>query len=335
MKTVTINNSAGLNGSFIPIVQVQPQKSVLSRIQFAVPASRKITYGLFKNIPGRLIKKIILLLHLIFIAPLILFAEIPNVIYHLNDKGELIGSYQIYSKNDILFCTGDDPAGKANNQAAELMLAGDFEGAKKILLAALKEDALFLPFRYNLGICCLYLYQLDEALLHFTKARQIVPEYSKTYLQIGYIYDRQNKESEALEYFRQALIRNPGELETYILIGNIYFNRNQIELARKYYEKTLSIDPVYPNGLLGLAKIYFLREEYDKAIVLFKSIDTTREYDKAMHYYYAESAFKKNDYAKAAEQYEKLLSYRNDRFFLVNSYLLIKHKLELSRRFIE
>lgn len=264
-----------------------------------------------------------------------LSAEIPDVIYHLNDKGEIIGRYSIYSKEDILFCTGDDPAGSENNRAAELMMIGEFYAASQLLEDALNHAPLFLPYRYNLGICYLYLNRLDVAMMHFTKARQLVPEYDKIYLQIGYIYDRKNDETRALDYFRKALQLNPNELNTYILIGDIYFNRNQMNLARKYYEKALRINPVYPNGLLGLAKIHYKKEEYIKAIVLFKSIDTKGDYDKSLHFYYAESSFKLGDYRKAAEEYEKLLSFRNDRFFLVNSILLIKHKLDLSRRFIE
>ena len=264
-----------------------------------------------------------------------LSAEIPDIIYHLNDKAEVIGRYSIYSKDDILFCTGDDPAGTENNRAAELMQIGEFTAASKIYEAALRRAPLFLPFRYNLGICYLYLNRLDEALLHFTKAKQIMPEYDKIFLQIGYIYDRKNDETRALDNFSRALKLNPNELNTYILIGDIYFTRNQTGLARKYYEKTLKINPIYPNGLLGLAKIHFKKEEYIKAIVLFKSIDTSGDYDKSLHYYYAESSFRLGDYNKAAEEYEKLLSFKNDRFFLVNSVLLIKHKLDLSRRFIE
>lgn len=264
-----------------------------------------------------------------------LYAEIPLIINHINDRGEVTGRYSIYSQNDILFCTGNDPAGTANNKAAELMVNGNFSEARDILEDALKKDPLFLPFRYNLGICCLYLNNFDTAMLHFTKARQLLPEYWKTYIQIGYIYDRKNRENTALEYYRTALKKNPSELNTYIIIGDIYFKRNQIALAKKYYERTLSINPTYPNGLLGLAKIHFLKEEYYKAIVLIKSIDTSGDYDKSLHYYYAEASFKSGDYYKAVEEYEKLLKFKTDRFFLVNSYLLIQHKLQLSRRFTE
>ena len=284
-----------------------------------------------------MIKKHIAIALILITAPLAVpaTAEIPGVIYHMNDRGEVIGRFSIYAKEDILFCTGDDPAGTENNRAAELMLLGEFTAASQLLEDALIHAPLFLPFRYNLGICYLYLNRLDVAMMHFTKAKHLVPEYDRIYLQIGYIYDRKNDETRALEYFRAALRLNPTELNTYILIGNIYYRRNQISLARRHYERALKINPSYPNGLLGLAKIHFQKEEYIKAIVLFKSIDTSGEYDKSLHFYYAESSFKLGDYRRAAEEYEKLLSFRNDRFFLVNSVLLIKHKLDLSRRFIE
>lgn len=256
-------------------------------------------------------------------------------LYQVDKKPVQIGKYHIYSKNDILFCTGTDPAGTANNKAAELMISGNFTEALTILEEALTHAPLFFPFRYNAGICTLYLNKLQASLIHFQKAAQLVPEYSNTYLQTGYIYGRLNKESKALEQFRMGLKKNPRELNTYILIGDIYFNRNQLSTAKKYYETAITLQNSFPNGLLGLAKIHFKNEEYIKALVLLKSIDTSENYDKSYHYYFAESSFKTRDYKTAVEQYETLLKYKNDKFFLLNSKFLITHKLELSKRFTE
>jgi len=264
-----------------------------------------------------------------------LTGEIPPEIYRINDIAETPPKYSIYSKNDLLYCTGDDDAGTQNNKAAELMSQGKFSEAREILEEGLVRAPLFFPFRYNIGICYLYENNLDKALMNFTKAEQLLPDYSRIYLQIGYIYGRKNMESAALEHFRMALKKNSRELNTYILIGDIYFNRNQLTGAKKYYEAVLNIDHTFPNGLLGLGKIHFKNEEYIKAIVIFKSIDQSGEYDKSLHYYYAESSFKTGDYNKAVEEYEKLLTFKHDRFFLVNSVLLIRHKLELSKRFTE
>ena len=283
----------------------------------------------------KLISKTLFCLILIFLMVSCIYAASDDWYNNLNKKTEEVGKYKIYSQNDILFCTGNDPAGTANNKAAELMLSGNFSDALEILEDGLIQDPLFLPFRYNTGICNLYLNRLNIALMHFTKAAQLVPEYSKIYLQTGYIYARMNKETAALEQFRIALRKNPKELNTYILMGDIYFSRNQFSTAKKYYETTLTLQYSFPNGIIGMAKIYFKNEEYLKAMVLLKSINLSEEYDKSYHYYFAECAYKTGDYITAAEQYEKLIQFKNDRFFLTNSMLLMKHKLELAKRFSE
>lgn len=253
----------------------------------------------------------------------------------INDKPEKYATESIYSKGEILYCTGENQAASANNRAADLMMEGDYSGAEKILYSALKKAPLFFPFRYNIGICYLYLNKLDHALMHLQKAGQIVPEYYKVNMQIGYIYSRKNRESLALDNFRAAQRKNPRDLDILTMIGNLYFERNQLVTAENYYKSVLAINKKFPNGLLGLAKIHFINEEYVKTIVLLKSIDTTADYDKSLHYYYAESAFKTRNYAVAVKQYEELLKYKQDRFFLTNSVLLINHKLDLARQFID
>ena len=258
-----------------------------------------------------------------------------NVLYKINTEPETIGDYRIYSKNDILFCTGDDPAGSLNNKAAELMEEGKFSEALKLLEEGLPNAPLFFPFLYNAGICTMYLNQLRASIIYFSKAAQLEPEYWKTYLQLGYIYGRLNKENEAIDQYRIGLKKNPRNVNTYILIGNIHYDRNQLRIARRYYEAALELQHLFPNGLLGLAKIHFKNEEYLKALVFLKSIDITAEYDKSYHYYFAEASYKIGDYQTAAMQYEMLLQFRNDKFFLTTPILLIRHKLEMAKRFIE
>ncbi|MCL1864232.1 MAG: hypothetical protein FWF73_00275 [Spirochaetes bacterium] len=258
-----------------------------------------------------------------------------NVFNKINIQPEEIGEYRIYSKNDILFCTGDDTAGSVNNKAAELMEEGNFSEALTLLEDGITNAPLFFPFLYNAGICAIYLNKLNVSIIYFSKAAQLVPEYWKIYIQLGYIYGRLNKENEAIDQFRIGLKKNPRELNTYILIGDIYYNRNQLRIARQYYEAAIRIQRLFPNGLLGLAKIHFKNGEYLKTIVLLKSIDTSGEYDKSYHYYFAESAYKIGDYKTATLQYEILLQFKNEKFFLITPRLLIQHKLEMAKRFTE
>jgi len=242
---------------------------------------------------------------------------------------------QIYTKNNLLYCTGKNNLAIINNRVANLIEQYKYKDAIIFLKKGMKKAPLFFPFQYNLGVAYLKDNRLRYSLLHFKKASYLVPEYSRTYLNMGYLYELQHKPSSAIEYYRLAIKKNHKELEGYISIGNIYFKRNQLLLAKKYYKFTLKIDYKYPNGLLGLAKILFKQKKYYKAIVILKTINTKIFYNKELHYFYAECAYKLRQYKTAAFHYKKLLQFKNDKFFLENSPALIRHKLNLSKQFIQ
>ncbi|MDA3899977.1 MAG: tetratricopeptide repeat protein [Spirochaetes bacterium] len=243
---------------------------------------------------------------------------------------------RIYRKNDILFCDGESPAALENNAGAVLMLQGDYKEAVVIFERGLKHAPTFFPFYYNLGKTYAHALNFKKAFLYLNKARYIVPEYFLTYLETGRTYESMNKISEAIEFYRKAAKLYPKHLETYIDLGNAYLKQNREKRAIHYYNYTLSVDPYYANGLLGKAKLEFSRGEFYKAYMTLRIIDTSKgDYDKAYHYYYAESCYKLKMYDIAYEQYEQLLRFKHDRFFIRTSISLIEHKMELSRRFTE
>ncbi len=246
---------------------------------------------------------------------------------------EIVPKENLYSKGDFILCTGESNAANANNKAVNLMEEGKFDTAATVLQEALKHAPLFFPFRYNLGICYIHLDCLKKALLNLHKASNVLPEFHKTYLHIGYIHERRQKNDTAILYYRKALEKNKRAHEVFVLIGDLYLGRNQLEMAKKYFAASLELAPKSPNALLGKAKIHFRKKEYYKAIIIIKYIPIKEEYDKSLHYYYAECAYKLQDYKTAHKQYTTLLKYRNDKFFLTNSVALIKHKLDLCGRF--
>lgn len=250
------------------------------------------------------------------------------------EKPPVIPKETMYSKNNVIYCTGTSKAAVLNNNAAGLMEEGEYNSAKALLDRGLRRAPLFFPFLYNRGSCSLYLKEYEHGLIFLKRAKNILPEFSKTYLQMGYIHELMGDDDMAVEYFRKALRVNTGELLSFILIGDIYYNRRQIKTAEKYYNASLKIDPEYPNGLVGIAKIHFYRKEYYSCIIVIKSINMEEEYDKALHYYYAESSYKLQDYKTAYEQYKTLLKFKNDKFFITHARSLIKHKLDLARRFV-
>ncbi len=241
----------------------------------------------------------------------------------------------IYEKQEVLFCTGNSPVATANNEGAELILNAEFKKAEKVFLEALGHAPLFYPYHYNIGLTYLRLRKFDKSRVHLKKAQLLVPEYAKVYLLLGELYDETGDDSISLEYFRKAFAINRKELKALIKIGDVYFKRNQLKLAESYYNAALSVDPKYSNGLLGIAKIHYKKDNYFRAIVTLKQVDIEKEYNKAYHYYYAECAYKLQDYKTAYYHYKTLLKFRNDPFFISHSYNLVTHKKNLTRRFVD
>ena len=288
---------------------------------------------------NRVILSSIIILLLLFILPVkaetedTRLQELLKIAERPPSKEEPGG--KLYSKGDLILCEGESEAALANNRAATMMDAADFINAEKALSEDITHAPLFFAFRYNIGICYIHLNKLDRALLHMEKAAGIFPEFYKTYIQIGYIFQRQWKDDVAISYYRKALEKNPRANEVFVLIGDIYLDRNQMGMANRYYLASLELNPKNPNAQLGQAKIHFLRKEYYRAMTIIKYIPLGGEYDKSLHYYYAEGAYKLQDYQTAFTQYNTLLTFKSDKFFITNSVALIKHKIDLCGRFIE
>ena len=216
---------------------------------------------------------------------------------------------------------------------ADLMINGYFEEAKNRMEKALPKANLFFPLQYNLGLCYYHLNDRARARLHLEKAQQLVPEYYLPYVQLGNLASFEGKDDTAISFYKGALAKNPKFLNALVLTGDIYFKRKQITAASKYYEAVLSIDPRYSNALIGKGKILFYREQFYKTYQLLLMVDTKTAYDKSLHYYLAECAYKLQDYKTAYAQYTRLLEFKSDRFFITTSLKLIEHKQELAKRF--
>ena len=258
---------------------------------------------------------------------------LQDVLEYIKDVPEKQApSQEIYFDGGAVFCTGKTRVAEENNIAAGLILERKYREAADVLYAALANSPLFFPYRYNLGLCHLNINELDKALLHFTKAKQLIPEFSGTYLQTGYIYCRKRRNMEAIRDFREAIRQNRRELDALVLIGDIYYANSEFSMAGKYYNASLIIDPDFSNALLGRAKLLFAEKEYLKTIEEIKKIKISAEYNKALHFYYAESACKIADYKTAEEQYSTLLKYPADKFFLTTPQSIIERKIDVCRQ---
>lgn len=258
-------------------------------------------------------------------------------IIHLLESNpeETIALERITRKGDQLFCSGESPAAVANNKAAALVREGKYDEAIQFLEECLKRAPLFFPFRFNLGVAYYHVRNFPKSFLNLKKCEYLVPEYYIVYVQLGYLNELMAQYDNALINYKTAMRLNPKDLDNMVMIGNLYYNRKQLERALDFYSAALRQNRQFPNALLGEAKIYFARKRYYQSYQTLKKIDVSGEYDKAYHYYYAECAYKLTRYREAYQNYQEMLKYKNDKFFLHTSISLVEHKTDLAKRFAE
>ncbi len=114
----------------------------------------------------------------------------------------------------------------------------EYEKAASEYQKALQAEPGQMDARLNLGDCMLRLERYQQALFHFTKARDYFPQSASPLLKLGNYYD----------------------------------SLSQTARARDYYRESLGIDPEYIEALNNLAAIEIRGEDYIEAITLLRRV---------------------------------------------------------------
>lgn len=209
-----------------------------------------------------------------------------------------------------------DNLGKLNNQAVLKILSKKEENlsiALEILNKNVQLDPVFFATRYNLGKLNFILKNYKEAEIHFLKARDLIPNYHKTYLYLAKIYSRLNQKSLVLENLTKSHALNEFDFTSLFYLAELSF-KDGLETKSLYYIEEIR----YKNSLQGkLAKAiyYYWKEDYSKSYSLFKQIPwedwkkNQVEYVRVSHFYFAEASIKVLDKKTAREEYLKLLEF--------------------------
>lgn len=244
---------------------------------------------------------------------------------------------KIFSENNLLLTSGEQRVARLNRQAVNFIQRGSYHQARKILEDIKEHAPQFLPARFNLGMTYYLLRDYEKSVSEFSYSYTLMKEWSTIPLHLGYVWERLAKYNKALDYYREAVKINNRDLQAYIALGNLFFLQKSFYRAEKYYRYALKIEPAYTDARFGIAKVLYAHQKYYDAVLLFRRIDLKKfpNYDKALHYYFAESLYKSRAYSEAVQQYELLLRFPESPFFSTYAYELIKFKLELAKKFAD
>ncbi|MDP2301231.1 MAG: tetratricopeptide repeat protein [Ignavibacteria bacterium] len=169
--------------------------------------------------------------------------------------------------------------------------------------------------------------QYDRSIYAFNQAIKLEPDSADTYKNLSFVYLNQQKLDEAIIPLKK-LISLEASLEGYRFLGEIYFNQGNA-LMSKYGESKAASDSVealelfnqsievlekgranFPNDseiLLFLSNAYIAANKIDVAIDAFKAGVQQEPMNQYYRYNYGVLLLGGNNFAEAAEQFEKAL----------------------------
>jgi len=148
----------------------------------------------------------------------------------------------------------------------------------------------------------------DTAILEFTEAIRVDPNYAEAYFRRGDTYDERGDYDRAIADYTQAIRLDPNYAKAYYYRGLTYNNKNDYDRAIADYTQAIKLDPDYAMAYNNRGYAYYCKNDYDRAIADYtQAIKLDPDYAKA--YRYRGNAYKdgKNDYDRAIADYTQAI----------------------------
>ncbi len=147
-----------------------------------------------------------------------------------------------------------------------------YSQAARSFEAVAKAEPENEPAWYYLGLCRLFVGDMEEALAALQTAAKIEPGRAGTYLYIGNIYEAQGAPEQAVVAYQEDLRnrrnRNLGEI--YNALGRAYFYAGYFLDAIASLDKCLQHDPNYLEAIYHRGLTYYYMGDYTKSLKDFK-----------------------------------------------------------------
>jgi protein O-mannosyl-transferase len=118
----------------------------------------------------------------------------------------------------------------------------------------------------NLGTALYHKEKLDEAVTHFQKAAEIMPDYAEAHVNLGFGFYKQRRFDEAVPHLQKALQIKPDDAEAHLALGNSFFRLGRMDEAISQYHMALEIKPDYAEAHSNLDTALLQKEQLKGAL---------------------------------------------------------------------
>ncbi len=132
---------------------------------------------------------------------------------------------------------------------------------------------------YNLAVVLGQQGQADEAIAHYRKTLEIVPDNAGAHNNLGSILAAQGHLDDAVFHLRGALKSDPHNATTHVNLGYTLAHCGHLDEAVSLYRKALEIDPNSPAAHNNLGTVLASQGRFDEALNHFKKVAVTQPND--------------------------------------------------------
>jgi tetratricopeptide (TPR) repeat protein len=124
---------------------------------------------------------------------------------------------------------------------------------------------------YQDGIAAYMAGDLQKALVDFTKAIEVSPDYAEAYYQRGHVYIETGDLQKALEDFSATIDSNDEYPEAYYARGGMYYALGDYEMAMRDFDTAIILAPDMPQSYFDRGVLFMVLGDVEAAIADFQS----------------------------------------------------------------
>ncbi|WGS49724.1 tetratricopeptide repeat protein [Paraburkholderia sp. D15] len=185
---------------------------------------------------------------------------------------------------------------------------GGYEGAARLMSAALERDASDAACWNNRGLVAAALGHPDQALVCYREALQRQPDYADAHNNLGVALQAQGAIDEAIEHYRVALALNAAMADAHLNLGTAFAKLARFDDALACYRDVLSLDPQSAQAHFNAGNAYLALGHHEAATVSFEQALALNAHYAEAHVNLGSLIGKRGDYAGAESHYRQAVA---------------------------
>jgi len=182
-----------------------------------------------------------------------------------------------------------------------------YRDAETCFRAVLSKNPNCATAHNNLGIALLQKGSLDEAIVYFEKAVEVMPDYDRGHYNLGAALLKKGQHDKAILHLRDALKLNPNYTKAYYTLATALSGKGENDQAIACYERALKLDPYFADAHGSLGNILLEKGQIDSAMDHYRKAIEIDPGNATAHYNLAIALRRRNQSGEAVLELQRVL----------------------------